>query len=112
MNKNIQIALQEKVTQAFNLALSEVIEKISSMLEDAADSNEGDSNQVSCAQMTITPKILIQYATPAAFNIEVRVPAKRIETVCGESSDSFQLDDNGEEVADGQEDLPGMEENE
>ena len=112
MNKNIQIALLQKVCQTFNLALSEVIEKIAVMLEEAAEINEGDSNQVSCAQMTLSPKILIQYATPASFNIEVRVPAKRIETVCGESSDSFQLDANGEEVADGQEDLPGMEENE
>ena len=105
MNKNIQIALLQKVCQTFNLALSEVIEKIAIMLE-------GDSNQVSCAQMTLSPKILIQYATPASFNIEVRVPAKRIETVCGESSDSFQLDANGEEVADCQEDLPGMDGNE
>ena len=112
MNKNIQIGLQKKICKHFNIALSDTIEKISNMLEDAAGNNEKDSNQVSCAQITFSPKILIQYATPASFNIVVRVLAKRIEMVCGESSDSFQLDDNGDEVADGQEDLPGMEENE
>lgn len=110
MNKEeIMTALQENLTKAFDAALSEVIERIVDMLDEAANENENDSAQVSCAQMTISPKILIQYATPpASFNIEVRVPAKRIETVCGESSNSFQLDVDGKELK--QDELPGIEE--
>jgi len=110
MNKNITTALSAKIQETFAAALNEVIDTIGTMLDEATAGNENDDNQVSSAQMTITPKILIQFTTPGEFHIEVRVPAKRIVASTGEAQQDLSVDAEGQEIDDGQEDLPGIDE--
>lgn len=109
MNANITKALSAKIQETFAAALNEVIGTVGEMLDEATASNENNENQVSSAQMTITPKILIQFTTPGEFHIEVRVPAKRIVTSTGEAEQDLSVDENGEEIDDGQQELPGIE---
>lgn len=108
MNTNMHIALAEHIKTTFGDALDKVIDRIAEMLEAAATENENDENQVSSAQMTITPKILIQYATPGTFLIDVTVPAKRIEKVCGNSQMELELDNDGNDLPSAEQELPGM----
>ena len=108
MNKNITTALSGKIQETFAYALNEVIDTIGTMLDEATAGNENDDNQVSSAQMTITPKILIQFTTPGEFHIEVRVPAKRIVTSTGEAEQDLSVDAEGQEIDDGQQELPGI----
>ena len=108
MNQNITNALSAKITETFAAALNDVIEKIGEMLDEATAVNENDENQTASTQMTISPKILIQFTTPGEFHIEVRVPAKRIVTSTGEAEQDLSVDENGEEVDDGQQELPGI----
>lgn len=108
MNTNMNLALAENIKRTFGDALDKVIDRIGDMLESAAAENQNDDLQVASAQMTITPKILIQYATPGTFLIDVTVPAKRIEKVCGESQMELALDPEGNECPDDEQELPGM----
>lgn len=108
MNTNMNLALADHIKRTFGDALDKVIDRIGDMLESAAAENQNDDLQVSSAQMTITPKILIQYATPGTFLIDVTVPAKRIEKVCGESQMECSLDADGNECPDDEQELPGM----
>lgn len=110
MNTNITNALSAKIQETFAAALNNVIDPIGKMLDEATAGNENNENQVSSAQMTITPKILIQFTTPGEFHIEVRVPAKRITTVTGEAEQELSVNEDGEEIDDGQQELPGIEE--
>ena len=108
MNQNITKALSAKITETFAAALDEVIETIGNMLDEATAVNENDENQTSSTQMTISPKILIQFTTPGEFHIEVRVPAKRIVSETGESAADISMNAEGEEIDDGQQELPGI----
>ncbi len=108
MNTNITKALSAKIQKTFADALNDVIETVGNMLDEATAVNENDENQVASTQMTITPKILIQFTTPGEFHIEVRVPAKRIVTTTGEAEQDLSVDENGEEIDDGQQELPGI----
>ncbi len=108
MNQNITKALSAKITETFAAALDEVIETIGNMLDEATAVNENDENQTSSTQMTISPKILIQFTTPGEFHIEVRVPAKRIVSETGESAFDISMNAEGEEIDDGQQELPGI----
>jgi len=108
MNKNITNALSAKIQETFAYALNEVIDTVGTMLDEATAVNENDENQTASTQMTITPKILIQFTTPGEFHIEVRVPAKRIVTSTGEAEQDLSVDANGEEIDDGQQELPGI----
>ncbi len=108
MNQNITNALSAKITETFAAALNDVIEKIGEMLDEATAVNENDENQTASTQMTISPKILIQYTTPGEFRIEVRVPAKRIVSEIGEAENEISMNAEGEEIDDGQQELPGI----
>ena len=108
MNTNMNLALADHIKRTFADALDKVIDRIGDMLESAAAENQNNDLQVSSAQMTINPKILIQFTTPGEFMIDVIVPAKRIEKVCGEAEAQLSLDVDGNEVPDLEQELPGM----
>jgi hypothetical protein len=78
------------------------------MLDEATAVNENDENQTASTQMTISPKILIQYTTPGEFRIKVQVPAKRIVSEIGEAENEISMNAEGEEIDDGQQELPGI----
>ena len=108
MNSNMHTALANHIKITFGNALDKVVDRIAEMLETAAQENRNDDNQISSAQMTINPKIRIQFTTPGEFMIDVIVPAKRIEKVCGEAEAQLSLDVDGNEVPDLEQELPGM----
>ena len=95
--------LSSRITKLDGNAVS-----IGDMLDEATAVNENDENQVASTQMTISPKILIQFTTPGEFHIEVRVPAKRIVTSTGEAEQDLSVDAEGQEIDDGQQELPGI----
>lgn len=107
MKKEIVAAVSGRIVNTFANALTDVAPKICEMLETQAEENENDDIQKSSAQITITPKILIQFTAPGCFAIEVRVPAKRIVSVCGEDNTELAVDENGV-VEDLNQELPGM----
>ena len=111
MNQNITNALSAKITETFKAALDDVIDKIGEMLDEATAGNENDENQSASSQMTISPKIMIQFTTPGEFRIEVRVPAKKIVSEIGEAENEISMNAEGEEIDDGEQELPGIEEN-
>ena len=108
MNANMNLAIADHIKRTFADALDKVMDRIGDMLESAAAENQNNDLQVSSAQMTITPKILIQFSTPGTFLIDVSVPVKRIEKVCGESQMELALDPEGNECPDDEQELPGM----
>lgn len=74
MKTEIITELAANLKLAFGNALDEIIDKVGAMLEANIVGNANDENQNSSTQMTISPKILIQYAMPEKFVIEVQIP--------------------------------------
>ena len=95
MKREMTNVLGQKILQNFKNALADVLDKVGDMLDEGTANNENDESQCSKTQLTLAPKILITYVTPGSFDIEVRVPAKRIEQVVGISADDFSVDPEG-----------------
>lgn len=95
MKREMTNVLGQKILQNFKNALADVLDKVGDMLDEGTANNENDESQCCKTQLTLAPKILITYVTPGSFDIEVRVPAKRIEQVIGISADDFSVDPEG-----------------
>lgn len=110
MNTEMTNLLYKQLTKSFSDALldNDVINKIGEMLEAKASDNEADEQQVQQTKLTVVPKILITYASPGSFHVNIRIPAKKTETVIGEAEAEFSCNENGEVQEDPQQDLPGL----
>ena len=112
MNAEMTNLLYKQLTKSFSAALldNDVINKIGEMLEAKASDNEADEQQVQQTKLTVVPKILITYASPGSFHVNVRIPAKKTEIVTGEAEAEFSCNENGEieSEEDSQQDLPGL----
>lgn len=74
------------------------IGRIVEMLESNRSENEASDNGDQAAQLTVQPKICIEYATPADFAVKVKIPVKDIRTVTGEAEEEFSLEHEQQEL--------------
>lgn len=112
MNNATITTLKSEIVKEFEESLGQVINKVSEMLESNLQENESDENENCQTQMTLQPKVKIVYSLPGIFSIKVTIPAKRIETIIGESETDFAVDSNGEIQEDPQGELDLKEEEE
>lgn len=101
MKKEDIAQLKKNILKSIDAALEDkgVIEKIAKILEDNLKENSLDDDGNQQTQLIVQPKVKITYALPCDFNIKVDIPAKKVETITGESECSFSCD---------QDELPGM----
>ena len=87
--KEAVATLKEKINDNFAAALDEVMPDIVDILEDKLSNNELSDTGDQSAQLTIQPKIKIEFAQPSDYVIKVTIPVK---TRTGESEEEFSLD--------------------
>lgn len=90
--KEAVTTLKEKINDNFAVALDEVMPDIVDILEDKLSNNELSDTGEQATQLTIQPKIKIEFAQPSDYVIKVTVPVKSIHTRTGESREEFSLD--------------------
>lgn len=90
--KEAATTLKEKINDNFAAALGEVMPDIVKILEDKLSNNELSDTGDQSAQLTIQPKIRIEFAQPSDYVIKITIPVKSIHTRTGESEEEFSLD--------------------
>lgn len=90
--KEAVITLKEKINDNFAIALNKVVPDIIDILEDKLADNESSDTGEQSTQLTIQPKIRIEFAQPSDYVIKITIPVKSIHTRTGESEEEFSLD--------------------
>ena len=85
--KEAVATLKEKINDNFAIALNKVVPDIIDILEDKLADNESSDTGEQSTQLTIQPKIRIEFAQPSDYVIKVTIPVKSIHTRTGESED-------------------------
>ena len=95
---DIQTTLQQKINANFATALEKVVPDIVCMLTEKRSNNEQSDTGDQSTQLTIQPKIKIEFGRPADFAIKVQIPVKSIRTKTGESEEEFSLNAEQQEL--------------